>query len=473
MEAALGTRMLSLHDRIGSPSRIRAPNSARSRGLAAIACVAVLLGAAPAAAVPSYMTYFGLGRNIPETQDHVNLYWAVSWDWQMTEVLSQLADAKRRGMRAIVSSEFALWNGSGPYANACPYVLKPDAAARWDAFAQALAQQGLLDTVAAFYPIDEPDLCGVPASTVAGVLDLIHAHPLTAGKPVAGIFTCDIAQKYEGPYAGNAGHKYADAVSKYDWIGVDCYGVGNMFSDPAWHTYRWDPQCFCFRKVPGPSYYDNLKAQVNLDWQRLILVPQGFISAASDGLPDDPQLFASQAAADPSVILMVPFTWFDEPCYPGVRSQPALAQQWRDIGRTIALANPPAANPQLPAAVSPRLQVGATDVRHFSVYDFTCNTAGADPCAVRLFWQAANADAGTQLFVRAGAGAPQLVACSPATADVDIPWIASGIDITFELYQMDGCGTTLAAGAVPVASVNLLRRVRRSRHGWLWALPAD
>ena len=59
--------------------------------LAALVCVAALLFAIPAAAVPSYFSYWGLGRNITETQDHVNLYWVVSWDWNGNEILSQLA----------------------------------------------------------------------------------------------------------------------------------------------------------------------------------------------------------------------------------------------------------------------------------------------------------------------------------------------------------------------------------------------
>jgi hypothetical protein len=152
---------------------------------------------------------------------------------------------------------------------------------------------------------------------------------------------------------------------------------------------------FAFDTTNGPPIYDNFKQQLYLPPQRLILVPQGFIFADNDGLPDDPQLYANHAAADPSVILMAPFTWFDQPFYPGVRSQPALAQQWRDIGRSIALTNPPNANPPLPAAIPPRLQVSASDVQHFSVYDFNCNTTDMEVCSVELFWEAVNTNLGT------------------------------------------------------------------------------
>ena len=448
--------MLLSHDCSASrPPRNWDLNTVGRRWLAAVACIAALLSAGPAGAAPSYMSYFGLGRNIPEAQDHINLYWAVSWDWNTNEVLSQLADAKGRGMRAIVHTEFAFFNGSGLYANACPYSLKPDAAARWDSFAQALSKQGLLDTVVAFYPADEPDHCGLSSKDVLTALDVIRAHPLTTGKPVAAIFTCDIAKKYGGIYRTIGGHQYGDVVRAYDWVGVDCYGSKNIFTDPAWTTIEFNNGCFCFRSVPGPSYYDNFKAQLNLSSQRLILVPQGFIAADSDGLPDDPQLFASQAAADPSVILMAPFTWFDEPLYPGVRSQPALAQQWRSIGRSIAMSNPPNANPPLPAAVSPRLQVSASDVQHFFVYDLNCNTTSGQVCAAQLHWQAVNTNLGTQLFMHRGAGAPELIACSPATGYIDIPWISTDHNYTFDLYQMGSCATTIAAGAKPIASMNL------------------
>jgi len=425
------------------------------RWLAALACITALCSAGPSAAAPSYMSYFGLGWNIPEAQDHVNLYWVVSWDWDVDEILSELADAKARGMRAIVHTEFAFFEGSGPYANVCPYTPRPDAAARWDAFAQTLLSRGLLETVAAFYPVDEPDLCGLPTGDVLTALGIIRGHPLTAGKPVAAIFTCDIAKKYGGLYRFSGGHKYGEALRAYDWVGFDCYGTDNIFTDAAWSTPRFDNHCFCIRSDPGPSYYDNFKAQLDLDRQRLILVPQGFISAGSDGLPDDAQLFASRAAADPSVILMAPFTWFDRAFYPGVRSQPALSQQWRAIGKWIAIANPPDAHPPLPEPVSPRLHVSASDLRHFSVYDLTCNATDADTCAIELDWQAADGNVGTRLFMRRGAAAPQLVSCSPATDYVEMPGISIGIDYTFELYQTGGCATTIAAGAVPIASVSL------------------
>jgi hypothetical protein len=210
--------------------------------------------------------------------------------------------------------------------------------------------------------------------------------------------------------------------------------------------------------VPGPSYFDNLKAQLDLPAQRLILVPQGFIAAGAGGLPDDPDLYARHAAADPAVILIAPFTWFDRPFNPGVRSQPALAAQWRYIGQGIATANPPEASPPLPEPVAPRLQVEASDVRHFSVLDLTCNTTGAQTCAVELEWQFDDASQGTQLFVRTDGASAQPVACAAATAYVEIPWVATGVDYVFELYRAAGCASASPPGVAPLASIRLALR---------------
>ncbi len=420
--------------------------------LTLLASVCCLLGAGHAYAAPSYMSYFGLGWNIPEAQDHVNLYWAVSWVNDSDEIISEIADAKARGMRAIVHTEFAFFTTSGSGSN-CSVSFNADAVGRWNSFAQALAKQNLLGSVAAFYPLDEPDLCNTAPNDVLNALSIIRAHPLTAGIPIAAIFTCDIAQKYGGIYAITGGHKYGAVLRSYDWVGFDCYGVGNIFADPAWTTLQFDTHCLCIVRVNGPSYYDNFKAQLDLSSQRLILVPQGFISA--DGPPDDPQLFAGEAGIDPSVILMAPFTWFDLPYMAGVRSQPALAQQWRNIGRAIAMSNPPNGNPSLPAAIPPRLTVTATDIQHFSVYDFDCNTTQNPVCSLELDWQAPNSNVGTQLFLRQSSGPPIQISCAPAMSYSDLPWINAGVSYTFDLYQLPGCPTTLASGATPIASISM------------------
>jgi hypothetical protein len=436
-------------------------NAAFRRRLVLFVWALAVLGTAGAGATPSYLSYFGLARDIAEAQDHVNLYWAVSWQWDVGEVLDELADARARGLRAIVHTEFALFDGSGPYANACPYTVAADAAARWDSFAQELARRDLLDTVAAFYPVDEPDLCGVAPADVLAVLAIIRAHPLTAGKPVAAIFSCDVAVKFGGPYAGGGGHAYADALRAYDWVGVDCYGVGDMFAEAAWTTQYFDFHCFCVRSNPGPSYYDNFEAQLDLARQRVILVPQGFVSAGSYGPPDDPERFADRAYADPAVILIAPFTWFDQPFYPGVRSQPTLAAHWRRIGRAIARATVPPARRVLLPAVAPRLTVSASDVARFSVFDLDCNRAHANPCAIELDWQAADARAGAQLFVSQDGAAPKLVTCTAAVGYVDVGWIVAGASYRFDLYQMDGCPTAPVSGAAPVATLDVSLRAQR------------
>src|SRR5262249_39056802 len=144
-------------DKLAEQSLLPSRLISLSRRCVAALCVAgSLLAASALNAAPTYFSYWGLGWSILETQDHVNLFWAVSWVWDRDELIAEIADAKRRGMRAMVHTEFAFWN------QGCPVTPRADAAAQWDSFARTLSEQGLLDTVAAFYPIDEPDLCNVP-----------------------------------------------------------------------------------------------------------------------------------------------------------------------------------------------------------------------------------------------------------------------------------------------------------------------
>ena len=218
-----------------------------------------LLSVGTAAATPSYMSYFGLAWNIRETQDHVNLYWAVSWDWDADEVLSELADAKARGMRAIVHTEFAFFQGSGTYANACPYTLRPDAAARWDAFVQDLSSTGIARRRRGVLSGGRArPLRGIARECPGGARRHSSA-PAAASKPVAVIFTCDIAQKYGGDYAFSGGHQYGEALRAYDWVGVDCYG-NNIFTDPAWTRRQFDPQLLLLSVDPRPVLLQQLQS---------------------------------------------------------------------------------------------------------------------------------------------------------------------------------------------------------------------
>jgi len=156
------------------------------------------------------------------------------------------------------------------------------------------------------------------------------------------------------------------------------------------------------------------------------------------------------------------------------RAQPtSLLDQWRTIGR---------ASPRQPAErvataagrVPPKLQVIATDVRHFMLVDVNCNTTTNQICEVQLSWWLTNSNV-TQVFVRSGGGAPQLITCSSAMGFVDIPWTMAG-SYTFELHQMSTCTGTIPPGTTPVASLfvtlpdgtappALVERLSRKTHG--------
>lgn len=300
--------------------------------LTAFACTIAL-----AAPTPQFFTYYALGNNFAEARDHVNLYWAISWTANPDELVSQLQEAKTAGVKAILHAEFPFFTGS------CPYAVRPDAAAQWRALATRLAAQGLLDTMIAVYPLDEPDLCGVSDGDMQTVIAIIHNEPLTRDKKVAGLFTVDIAKKWGGHYrvTGNE-HKYSGSVRAFDWVGFDCYGCRTIYSETAWDTLRFDTNKPGFVTVPGPTLYDNFKSQLDLSRQQVIVVPK-----ASLGGPmfqdwyDDPASFYGRASADPDVVMLVPFTWFDQPGgVQGVRSIVALRAMYQAIGKDIDQRHP-------------------------------------------------------------------------------------------------------------------------------------
>ena len=305
-----------------------------------------LAAVALAAPTPQFFTYYGLGQSFPEARDHVNLHWAVSWTGDAAELKTQLRAAKAAGMKALLHPEFIFFQGT------CPYTVRPDAAARWKAFATELATARLLDSVVAVYPVDEPDLCGVPDADVQAVIAIIHDEPLTRDKKVAAVFTVDVAKKWGGRYRLlREEHKYSGSLRAFDWVGFDCYGCNTIFTETAWDTVRFDASKPGFVTVPGPTLYDNFKSQLDLAHQRIILVGK-----ASLGGPlfqdwyDDPHALYARASTDPDVVMLVPFTWFDQPGnVSGVRSIAPLRAAYDAIGRDID-----ARHPEVSPATTPR-----------------------------------------------------------------------------------------------------------------------
>ena len=341
------------------------------RFLLALVGIAAPLGVA--AAAPQFFTYYGLGNSYPEARDHVNLQWAVSWTGSVDELVAQLREAKANGIKAMLHAEFPLFAGQ------CPYTLRADAAAQWRSLASTLLAQNVLDTVVAVYPLDEPDLCGVSDADVQTAVAIIRAEPLTRDKKVAGLFTVDIAKKWGGRYrlTGDE-HKYAASLRAFDWVGFDCYGCKTIFSETAWDTFRFDASKPGFVTVPGPTLYDNFKSQLDLARQQVILVPK-----ASLGGPlfadwyDDPGAFYSRASADPDVVMLLPFTWFDQPgAVQGVRSIAPLRSTYQAIGRDVD-ANHPEVSP-VPAPRADAVEYYHAALDHYFVTSSPVEIAALD-----------------------------------------------------------------------------------------------
>ncbi len=293
--------------------------------------------ALPVLATPDYLSYYALGRHTSAAVDHVNLYW-VYGNWNPDEALAQLAEAKSFGLPALVHSEFVFF--AGPYQSTLPrFALHPDAEARWAAFVTDLQQRGLLDSMLAVYPCDEPNLNGVSDGDLQAIINIIKRHPLSANKNVAALFSVDIAKEWGGLYAllGKE-HRYRSSLRMLDWVGFDCYECSNIFTDPLWQTLTLQGL------IDGPSAYANFRRQLDLPRQRIMLVPQSYLAKMPDlngnfDAPDNPELFFQQAQNDPAVVALVPFTWFDQPEWQGTVHLPDTLAQYRSIGQRMAGAN--------------------------------------------------------------------------------------------------------------------------------------
>ncbi len=338
------------------------------RGLGNLLAVLACGWAMPAAALPDYLSYYAMGRYTEDAIDHVNLYW-VYGDWNRNEAFAQLADAKSLALPALVHTEFVFFEG--PFQSAWPrFTLRPDAAARWAAFVEDLQARGLLATMVAVYPCDEPDLNGVGDGELQQIIGIVKAHPLSADKSVAAIFSAEIAQKWGGKYAllGQE-HPYRTSLRMLDWVGFDCYECSNIFTEPLWHTLS------THGLVDGPSAYANFRRQLDLPRQRIMLVPQSYLSTVPDANgnfdpPDDPEMFFTQAQNDPAVVALAPFTWFDMPGWLGAAHVPVTLSQYRSIGQRIASAR------ATPPGTVVEYVIGSSDLRVPGEHYFYTNDAG-------------------------------------------------------------------------------------------------
>lgn len=218
-----------------------------------------------------------------ETADHANLYFAADF-YGPLEQLAGVTHAKGNGQRVILM---------------LPAYSLDDAGIRL--WLDRLANVGLLSSVVALYPIDEPDIIRSGNRSDAEVTAMnARLRAIAAEYP-------DLRDvKLAVIYSGGSGRR--PGIASYDWIGIDDYGAG----------------CGALR------HYDALSLRPD---QRTMLVPGG-----ADPWRQDPACFESRAHRDQQVAAIITFIWQSVTdagaAYRGVREN-GLRQLYCEAGRKI------------------------------------------------------------------------------------------------------------------------------------------
>jgi len=218
-----------------------------------------------------------------ETADHSNLYWAANWAG-FPATLQSLFNARAAGFRNIVLAVPA-------------YESNAELEVRF--YLTSLKQAGYLVNIAALYPIDEPDVHGKTEDQVLATNAMLRRvmadYPELAATRLAVIYGAN------STFPG---------VASYDWVGFDDYSHG----------------CSA---LGAP--YAAMKGRLRAD-QRILVVPGG-----ADPWRQDPACFIARANADPQVVAVVAFIWFDSwggTLNLGIRSNPTK-KLYCEAGRRI------------------------------------------------------------------------------------------------------------------------------------------
>jgi hypothetical protein len=286
-----------------------------------VGLASILATGSSAASEPSrFFGYFASSTYIAENYQHTNVthIWAGFGDRShaTTVILQELDAARAYGVKAIVEvPAFVFSSNKGR----CPYSLQSASASHWNDFIDTLIAHGHINpgnadasTVLGFYPVDEPELCGLTDQggsahpALVNAINTIRNHPVTATYPIGTI----------------ASKKYANAIRGlrlFDWVGLDNYSVSTS-------SYL--------------SQFTTFESKL-LPHQRSILVPQasrgGFMS--SYGAYHDPEMILDRFLSNPRIIGIVPFLWGHAETT-GVRGIPELETAYTAIGNHIASGAP-------------------------------------------------------------------------------------------------------------------------------------
>lgn len=203
-------------------------------------------------------------------------------------------------------------NGS---ASACPFSINNNAANDFSVFVNELVSRGYLapgnpkaSTIVAFYPVDEPELCGLKDQGGNPHPALRHAVNVIRGNQ----------STYNFPLFSISSKKYGDAIrglNLMDWVGMQNYSSS---------TAGYISQFSTFENRLSPR-------------KRSVLVPQAAYGGMMSeyGSPHDPQMIIEKYLGSGKAIGIMPFLWHHDDTT-GVGSNPVLREQYRTIGNHIA-----------------------------------------------------------------------------------------------------------------------------------------
>jgi|GEM_PF-896980 len=269
------------------------------------------------AAAMNHIQYFGyygsafenvaLGDYTKAISDHANLTWIV-----VGNVPKKLAEAQDLGMKAMLDIQWVFMDAN--------YHLRPDMMTSWKNFVKTILPYR--DTIAAFYPMDEPygngENKGVSDAEIKSNIEAIASITKSTFPeiPVAVIFSPKEVKASKAIPVG------------FDWIGFDCYGKFNE----------------CYKDHSVTYYYNNLKSRISGS-QRLMLVPWGYKAGyPSAGDINDRNNAAGQywnlAISEPLVVAVVPFlyqTYTDSTGahVTGAQDMPPLIQTFKQMGQQV------------------------------------------------------------------------------------------------------------------------------------------
>lgn len=296
-----------------------------------LACGLLLFAQGVHAGQPQYFGYYANSGNTADNGDHTNITFIQTYSIPNQQdainlIFSELAQAKARNLKAVIDVHKLLFTTGAN--DSCPYKPNPSRVLHWNQFVDQLINQSYLvpnnpgaSTVAAFYPVDEPELCGLNDTkgldgwstqanpTLSDALSTVRWNASTANVPIAAI----VSSRYSKP--GISGLTFG--VRLFNWVGLDNYGAND-------NEYL--------------AQIGQLKTRIDTNWQRVILVPQAATNAPGlDGWPHTPQVMYDAARADPAVVMLMPFLWF-HPQGLGTRDIPWMRAEYTRIGTEIKVA---------------------------------------------------------------------------------------------------------------------------------------